>query len=159
MADATQPHEPSVPPTSTPLSSGSDAQSAPVRPVRMWDSRPAATPQEVALDKLMEHVGPLAELYFESQAKIRESDAREHEREMAFEAKLLEHQGRQHRMNVIAASLFGVVMLGFAGFMVYHGRDASAVDLIKTIGSLVAVGFGGYGYAMSRAARAKRDDA
>jgi hypothetical protein len=133
-------------------------QAPPQRPPKVWEGRPPETPQEVALDKLMEHVGPIAEMFFDAQVKMRESQAKEHERELAFETKLLEHDTRRHQVAVVAGAVVAVVVLVLAGLLMWNGRDASALDIIKTLLGFVGVGFGGWGIAMSRRRREKKTD-
>jgi hypothetical protein len=144
LTDASVPVAPSV-------------QTPPQRPPKVWEGRPPETPQEVALDKLMEHVGPIAEMFFDAQVKVRESEAKEHERELAYETKLLEHETRRHQVAVLAGAVVTVVVLVMAGLLMWHGRDASALDIIKTLIGFVGVGFGGWGIAMSRRPRKKVD--
>lgn len=55
---------------------------------------------------------------------------------MEFATLLLEHRARRHRVNVIGAGCVSVVILGFAGFMVWHSRGASALDAIKSVRAL-----------------------
>jgi hypothetical protein len=152
MTDGSQPINPDDPAASAPV------HASPQRPPKVWAGRPPETPQEVALDKLMEHVGPIAEMFFDAQMKMRESQAKEHERELAFETKLLEHDTRRHRVAVVTGAVVAGAVLVLAGTLMWNGRDASALDIIKTLLGFVGVGFGGWGIAMSRRQRKKMDD-
>ena len=132
--------------------------SVPQPRTRLLEGRPPENAQEVALDRLFEHVTPLAEMYFDAQVRVRESDGMEHERELAYDSKLLEHETRRHLASVISASGVVIVILAFAGFLVWRGREAVAVDIIKLLVLIAGSAFGGWGIAASRRPREKHDD-
>lgn len=120
--------------------------------------QPPTTPEEVALDRLLDAAEPLVKAYFDNQALALEVQAKQREHELAFERYVLEHESRRHRMTLIAASVIGAIVLGFAGFLVWNGRDAVALDIIKLLVAIASVGFGGYGVGMSRRRREKPEE-
>lgn len=142
-----------TPPLGTSLPAPTTATSAPA-PIEGPVQTPAAgtAGADIPLHQLMQAAAPLWHAYLDSQAKA-------HERQLAFESTQLEHTSRQQRtLAIVGAVLLGIV-LAFAGYLVTQGRDALASDLVKLILALVSVGFGGWGLASARQSRrAPRDD-
>lgn len=121
------------------------------REVMREAARAAQPQQQVDLEHLIEVAEPLVKLYFDA-------DAAKQEREIAYDTKVLEHDGKRQRNLVVSFSLLAVGILVFAGYLIAQGRDAVALDLIKTVVSLAGVGFGGYGLAIAKRRREDRDE-
>ena len=113
--------------------------------------KPGDLKPEVALDKLIEAAGPFVQSYFETQERI-------HKRGLEYEEKLLEHDSRRQRNVVWSVGVIIATVLGFAGYLIAHGQDAVALDVIKLVASLGSVGFGGYGVAMAKRRRTADDE-
>lgn len=104
-----------------------------------------------SLEDILRVAGPIAERYFESQERI-------HIQDLEFEAKLVVAENQRRRVLLTAATCISVSVLLHAGFLTLQGHDAAAVDLIKLLATILGVGFGGYGIAMSRRRREESDD-
>lgn len=124
---------------------------APQPELHTMPAAPSPAEQEAALQKLFELAAPLWQAHLDDQKDKRTQ-------EIGFELKYLEHESKRHRLVVIAAGGISVAVLVLAGYVFYLGRDATALDLIKTIAAIAGVGFGGYGLAIGRAAAKSEDE-
>ena len=107
-------------------------------------------PQPLDLDNLLEAIGPLVKDYFDH--------AQEMERlKFEYEGKALEADNRRDRWLLVGAATVVLGVLGLSGYLIYANRDASAIDLIKLVATIVSVGFGGYGFAMRRQSKKGSD--
>lgn len=137
-----------------PAPSTNDGASPPVH----GPGRPPQTPQEVALDRLVEAAGPFAKMFFDNQARALELQARQQEREMEFDEKLAENEMRRHRINVAAGLLVGIIVFAFAGFLIWRGREAIAMDLLRNLLTLAGVAFGTWGIAITKRRRQEQKE-
>jgi hypothetical protein len=109
-------------------------------------TRSAQPEQQIDLEHLVEVAEPLVKLYFDAAAA-------KQEREIAYDTKVLEYDGKRQRNLIVSFSFIIAGVLVFAGYLMTLGRDAVALDLIKLLASLGSVGFGGYGVAQMRRRR------
>lgn len=100
-----------------------------------------ATPSTpVTLEDLLKSAAPLLQTYVDAQAK-------EQERNLEHEARVLVEDSRRHRIVVWSSVLTVLAVLVIAGIQVWKGRDDAAMDLIQLVVAVAGAGFGGWGIA------------
>ena len=99
---------------------------------------PPPQPQQISLDNLLEAAGPLVKEFLDSKE-------REQQREIDFEAEVLDHETRRFRYGLIAGSGVAAAVLGLAAVLIFRGDAQSARDLIALVVTAMGAWFGGYG--------------
>lgn len=106
--------------------------------------------QPLGLEDLLEAVGPLVKDYFDHAQEIERL-------KYEYAGKALEADNRRDRWLLVGAAVVVLGVLALSGYLIYANRDASAIDLIKLVATIVSVGFGGYGFAMRRQSKKDSD--
>jgi hypothetical protein len=86
-----------------------------------------------------------------------EADREKQQRRLAFEEKRLEAATKQDRTLLSGLFVLGMTVLFLAGVLIFSGREAAAIDLVKTFATIGGVGFGGYGIAAMRNKESKEE--
>jgi hypothetical protein len=121
------------------------------REVMRQAAQSAQPQQQIDLEKLIEVAEPLVKLYFEA-------DAAKHEREIAYDTKVLEFDARRQRNLTIAFSFITAGILIFSGYLISQGRDTVALDLIGRLVAIAGAAFGAYGFAMVKRRREESEE-
>ncbi len=98
---------------------------------------------QITLTDLFRYAEPLLKQWTESENE-------KHRRELEYENNLLQITAKQNRLMTIGLISLISIVLVISGILFYHGKDSSAMDLIKLIAGLGGAAFGGYGWAMRR---------
>ncbi len=95
------------------------------------------------LEDLLKAAGPLVTSYIEGQKDMEKQS-------YDFEERIFVHDNRRDRNLLISGTIIAVFVLILAGFLIYQGKDSSAMELIKLVATIISVGLGGYGLGQVR---------